>query len=292
MKSTYLLFEIAKTAPPLLVKLEKLLQPICDKKVKLSSSDLREYEKEISTVLKQFTGLKKVKIEFKPKLFNFMVMPLYNFDDKKNIGKKRVFFENSGSINKDKLNKYVEGMHIFCGLPFIKELKLTSGEIVAILLHEIGHIYYYHSLFPRILMHYGSVLGLSGMITGIFNTVFNGSLGVIIMSVSYLLLRTLSIFEHKEEFGCDKVATEYGFGKEIRDVMIKLGKYTGNINKDLKRSIIKKLFDGLVKIVSASSHPNSVDRVCKINRDMLEEYSKMYPEVKDEIEKQMKMLKC
>lgn len=297
MLSMSYLFEVSKQADPILRKIEKIFVPICDKKVKLDKARLREYETEIASLLKQFTKLDKIKIEFKPKLFNFMVMPLYDFNSKA-LNKKSVFLESESdniileaSIDKNKLNKYVKGMHIFCGIKMIRELQLTPGEIVSIILHEVGHIYYHNQLYTIILKHYLRQLGLLGLFVGLLN-VITKHIEIPIFIISAIMLRTLSIFDHREEYGCDKVAAEYGYGVEMAGAMAKLAIYTGGLNKNMKRTLFGKFIDGFKTILNIGTHPMSVNRVCKVNKSMLEEYIKLYPDAKDAIESQMRELKC
>ena len=200
-----LIFEVSKQAPKSLKKLETSLIP--DYQLKRVS---KKNEKEIINHLKSFTGFKKIKIHFDKNFFNCGILPIYDFEEdgvKSKLSSIINIKTTSSSLYEQEqikdikeielLNPNIKGMELFLGLPFIKKLKTTPAELVAAILHEIGHVYYHKSLTPVIFKNLSKVISKTALkFSLVWSIVSAQSVSIrysIILSY-FLLSRTFAFF--------------------------------------------------------------------------------------------------
>ena len=282
-----LIVEVSAQAPRELRRMERIVDPLCSDPMNLSDNELGNIALQLSDSIRNFGGFEEVEIEFHEDLFNFFVYPFY--------------YAEKPAEPRDDIDPMVKGMHIIIGLKMIKDLNMTPQEFVAVILHEIGHIHYHKNAAPRILTNLFRNIGQRGVAAGTFSTLFGmfqyaaGNLvtvpiiGPIILVTFLTITRTNSIFEHKEEYGADRFAVQHGYGDEIKNFVAKLG----NVSyQDNRRSLIRRAMDFVKNIMNIGTHPQSKNRVCNIAKSMLNEHARMYPELRNAVQKQINNLNC
>ena len=194
---------------------------------------------------------------------------------------------------------------------------LEPKELTAVLLHEIGHTYYW-------LWSY-----LSQTISSIFFLASFGTLtaGLILFSNSLIFISTLLAlasllrypYYHIAEYYADKFTTDLGYGEYQTSALIKLEKYYEHIhsviytsttskgtdiktilkNKNLPPEKNKSLLSILLNFLTTlfSSRPNTKDRICKIyqhiyelikNDDKVKNNPELLNKIKEQIIKKLK----
>ena len=305
------LFEVATNAPQSLIDLQETLKPICENPKQFNKRNTQKIAKRISKKLQDFTGIKNVKVEFHKNYLNFAVLPIYDFEDQSKLSNNIGFLSEAERIEDikdvEKIDPSITGLHLFIGLKFIKKINLNADEIIAVLLHEIGHIFYHKKAAPKIIkslmrlsIDFGEKITTFGLLARWIYFKLNGLsfatsvIGPILLSIVLTLKiasRSLSFLEHKEEYGCDKVAARFGYGEEMSSVLMKISEYKGE-TKNQKVSKFGKVVLFLKTIFNSRAHPVTPNRICELSKNMLNDYAKTYPIAKTEIEKQMKNLRC
>lgn len=246
------------------------------KKIDKNFKDLKEdfynnkVKKDLIKNIKQFTGSKQIFISIKKNMFNAYVIPIYTNElfKIKNIKSNKMLDTDISN------NKYIQKIYITFGDKIIDEL--SSRELTAVLLHELGHVYLHKTNVFKIMT---KLLLISGMLPSFI------LLGTTLPIV--LIMRSLYFFDHIEEYNADKYATKYGYGDEI----IKLTNKFHNIQTKNK-SKIRLIFEKTFKLIFGTTHPENQKRACKAAKDMFKEYKKLYPNQTKELTIILDNLKC
>jgi len=286
------LFEISINASSHFKQLEIDLSPFTNKPYKeFKKGEINQIAKQLSKTLKSI-----LKIDTQLYIDNFencMVYPEYYFistNPKLDKDKKPIIEESLLRIKK---------AHFFIDINlFMYKLKLTPAELVGVLLHEIGHITYHQNFVTRFFSNFlsrtRSIAILGTFITTIkliFMAMTPQLIGIV-LAIMFLFTRTLSFFEHKEEYYCDKFAIKYGYGDEIANAIIKLGKYTGDVNTKSSRGLFMKIIDFVKTVFNLATHPAEINRICKIADRLKDEYIESYPKIKNTLERDLNKLGC
>lgn len=144
----------------------------------------------------------------------------------------------------------------------------TPSEVLAIILHELGHIFGMRSHFTFILL------------LSILKTVFVvGSLFVPwtiqLIPLAFAHLRLISLLHHKDEHTADSFATHYGYGDDLMRVF----KRFESRGKPSKSKILNFLKHSYKLLFTYSSHPHGFERMDRIKTMITDSYSIMYPNV-------------
>jgi len=287
------IFEVSQRAPRALRQLEKIIEPLTNQNI--SENEANTTLQRAERQLYQFTGV-PVRIYFKPDLVNMMTFPNFDFDANPSQLKGLIGEQEIGNI-KDVMNisASITRINIIIGHKFITDFKLTAGEIVAIILHELGHIYYHKSFFSFIFKNLLRALSVAGIrvnfLASIFIKIQTGVFEPVFWVIGYALLmttRTLSFFEHREEYNCDKVAAQFGYGMEMESALSKLQ----GIPQRKNRWFFTKFTDFVKRIANIGSHPDGASRACNVAKSMLKEYADLYPDAREIIQQRIRELRC
>jgi hypothetical protein len=292
------LFEVSIDAPRYFKQLEIDLDIFTKKKYKdFSKAELNKIAKQLSKTLNQILNVDtEVKIDnFK----NCMVYPQYYFLEERH---QKVDKDNKLIIEESLLN--VKKVYFFIDIKmFMYDLKLTPSELVGILLHEIGHVTYHRNFithfFDQFLNRFKFGVNLTSLVATspiglliFLHRILPPQVLLVIILIGFLITRTLSIFEHKQEYYCDKFAVKYGYGDEIASAFIKLDKFMKKTSEVKKRGILKKIIDFIKTIFNSTSHPSNVNRICNIAEKLKKDYINSYPKIKITLERDLNRLGC
>ena len=275
------IFEVSKNAPKILSELVIVL----DKYKEAKQSEYKSLNKEVSVILSKFT---KSKIVFKMNnnIGTACIYPEYKFSSTTAPIKSVEILESLTHIKKATILVDYD--------LFFKKLKLTSSELIGVILHEVGHLTYHTSFFPGLFKHlFRFGLDAALRIAGLARLLrlIPLDLTLTIWATSLLCSRTLSIFEHMEEYDCDKYAIKYGYGDELISAFIKLNEYTSG-KFTTKRGIFSKLFNYTKSILNITSHPTDVNRICKMSKLVQQDYTDDYPFLKKQLTNKLKTIDC
>ncbi len=250
---------------------EPILKKIDDNfaKLKMNPKD-SAVKRELKQNILKFTGVKTVLISFKTDYFNASVFPIYNNDIIKDFKFKKTMAKEDVSNN-----KYIKKIYITFGIDLLN--KLSSKELTAILLHELGHVYNHTTHIWNILSKIAPTLA--------FVLFLPSALPALIPY--FIVSRTLNFFDHKEEYNADHYAIKYGYGDE----MIKVFKKFNHI-ETAKKSKIKILLTKMYNIIVGTTHPDSKKRACKTAQEMYKDYKKLYPKQTKELTLILNDLNC
>lgn len=278
------MFEVAKTSPKILKKLETVFDEYLEPK-----ANFKTINKKAGLILSAFADAKITFTMTKDDVGTAFVYPHYKFSTDTSVRttpKDVNIFENLKHIKKaDVVVDYKL---------FFKKLKLTSSELVGIILHEIGHLSYHTSFVPNLFKHFMRIslsvvskLNFLAWLTRIIPRDLTFAIGMTVV----LCGRTLSIFEHIEEYHCDKYAVKYGYGDELASAFIKLKEHTSG-KFTTKRGILSKLFNYVTTIFNTSSHPTDINRICKLSKQVQKEYHDEYPFLKKTLKNKLSLIDC
>ena len=286
------LFEISINASSHFKQLEIDLSPFTIKSYKeFTKGEINQIAKQLSKTLK---SILKIDTQLYIDSFeNCMVYPEYYFistNPKLDKDKKPIIEESLLRIKK---------VHFFIDIHlFMYTLKLTPAELVGVLLHEIGHITYHQNFITRFFSNFLSRTKNIAIFSTFISTIrfilyaMPPQIIGIFLAIMFLFTRTLSFFEHKEEYYCDKFAVKYGYGDELAKAFIKLGKYTGNVNTKSSRGLFMKIIDFVKTVLNIATHPVEINRICKIADRLKDEYIESYPKIKNTLERDLNRLGC
>jgi hypothetical protein len=161
----------------------------------------------------------------------------------------------------------IKKIYLILGINVIN--KFTAAELVAILLHEIGHVVnHINDKFSLFLKKYLSPVNV------VVKTLSKiPIIGLPMFLILILTSRTLHFVDHKSEYNADKFAIQYGYGDELASVMKKFDKMTIKQNKEL--GFLDKL-NLILQKITGSSHPEDSSRIKNILNDILDNYSDKY----------------
>lgn len=240
--------------------------------------NLKENKRELVNLIKEFTGIKTIFLSFKKSLFNAGVIPIYHWKPPKDEG------ESLPPVGESP--KYIEKIYVIFGWQLIDFL--THRECTAILLHELGHCFYHFSNMSRILERVTSVL--SDPLHGAIAYVYLHS--PMIVFTLFIISRSLTLLDHLQEYDCDEFAAKHGYLEEMATSLNKIKNRSGfNVPKNNK--FFRRIYSIIVDIVLLrTTHPNIENRICKLVTKSKNEYVKMYPNFKQELNIILSNLKC
>ena len=261
-------------------------------------------------LLRKFTKIDRVNIFYQLDEFNAGVIPTY----KKNIssdfsskvrdvlGGKDVSTNRVKSEDLKKLKfiaepiKYIESLNIFIGVPLLKAL--TPPEMVATLLHEIGHTFNSTSNISYLYVK---------MVKELLSLSFAGYAYLRIVNVieqflpvfyfgTLALVYGITITQHRNEYNADKYAVKYGYGDELISVFKKLDS-TVKVRENrtsIKTKLSKFLLlikDFFITAIFSYEHPSVQSRVDQIEDLLYSKYKEIYPKYDTEIKEIQKINK-
>lgn len=276
------LFEASPTRSPILKRIDKNFKNLKD--------DIRnnDVKRDLILNIKDFTNIQKIRFSIKKNFDNAVVITLYN----QNLSKD--FFNKNISTNFKYISKYIKNVYIIFGDKFFD--RLSSMELTAVLLHELGHSFAHTSNLSSI---FNSYLVLISSILMIPVTILSPFIATPIMLTSLLILftvnRTAAFRQHYGEYGSDKFASRYGYADEMIRVLHKfhLEEKKFKEKQMLKKGLfLDKIVDFIIQLWFPKEHPNTSERVCKAANDLMSDYKSQYPKLKNDLNIIFSDLKC
>lgn len=304
INNNFLLLEVSEYAPPILKNIEKIFD-----KYKSNTNELR---KKILPHIKKFTNIDNIIIEFDDQ-YNAGIIPVYKPLEKNKF--KEIFTaaiggkNNFKTINPDELKKLkmvsepsesIDTIYLILGKPLIK--KISGGEFVALLLHELGHVYststntpYQFLVWLKKLLNLG--IGINTLLHSLANLV---SLFNVYTVFAFISIHGISFFNRRSEYIADQYVIKYGYGDELITLLNKFNKSFNFTSKQSFGDKVKNLFmflDSFIQnIMLPSDHPSNEQRISKIENAIFKKYKSIYPnysdvlnKVQDNINKKRKM---
>ncbi len=250
-------------------------------------------------LIKDFTKIHDV-VVFIDDEFNLGVVTKYKDTELLSLIKSFLFMfvEKNPPLSNKKLRKLesveessenIEIIYIFIGKPLLKFL--TPKELVAVLLHELGHVFSTSDEIPNnILLLLKSILIRPIKLFGSDKDQIVSRLTFLYTMTVSLLIRGITFTQHIGEYRADNFALKYGYGDELITALNKIKTVekikTRNFSK--ANSIIKSIINFLKKIFVPSSndlrsnpHPDTISRIEKLENQIFEEYKNTYPKYKE-----------
>jgi len=272
-----LLFEASSKRSYILKQLDRTFE-----KLKLNPKD-KNVISEIENLIRKFSRINKVKFGVVNDTSGY-VIPLYKPLFPRFIVKKLNDKSTQTKVRVEESSEYINSVYIYFGRSMIS--LLTSKELTAVILHEIGHSFYNTSklsfIIPRLFKRVLAGISMKLLL-------FPGT-SIIIFSL-LILMTPLSIYEHIAEYNADSFAVKYGYGDEIISALNKIEglnpEKNNNHNKVVK--LLKKFFKYLYSL-TLGSHPLTENRVCDIYKKMVDDYSELYPKISKQVRTLYKQL--
>ena len=291
-----ILQEVSQYAPESLLRIEKIIskfqQSINDKKIRIK----------LINELEQFFKIKIFLMTNNE--FNAAVIPQYKTivyrniikDIKKNLDSKQSKIKPSrlkSLTSIDESSKYIDFVYLFLGKPLIFSLK--PKEILAIILHEMGHIFYLTSnLNRRVILVLKSIMSKSLIIGPVINYFLYSfiSFQILIASIvlAILMIRGLTFLDHMDENFADNYALKYGYGDDLIFSLRKIEMYTKTKRSNkIKRitdvfKIIVNFFLSINRVIYPSDHPTIQKRVENLEQQIFNRFKEIYPNYRGELE--------
>ena len=198
----------------------------------------------------------------------------------RNLRKMDAFEESSEAI---------EIIYLFIGKPMLK--LLTPQELVAVLLHELGHVYSTTSDIPNNIMLLLKTLLIRPIldIESTKDRILSKLVFLYSMLIS-LFVRGITFTQHIGEYQADNFALKYGYGDDLVTALnkFKTKEKVGKSKSIKTNSFMKQLLQIFLKIFTPTSdeksmmpHPEVETRIDKLEKQMFEEYKKTYPNYKE-----------
>lgn len=286
-KDLNLLIEIGKEVAPILKDIEKLFDIIRKKIIK--KEKLKDDIKSLESKISEFTKIEHVNIRIKKNIYNAGIIPVYKMDIGEKVNLKDIFLKEEVRDTIIDSTKYIKKIIIIFGDDIIKSL--TSSELVAVLLHEVGHLFQHTSSLPTIISRLVKFIsGLSLAKSIIMLPFFSGMVIAPISIALFLTSRTLTFIEHKSEFNADNYASKYGYGDEMIKVNNKFRNFTNE--HENKKSVFRKIYDFIIGLILPSTHPSDSKRMCLQLENIKKNYKENYPEFDEELNIALADVKC
>lgn len=298
------LFEVSEYTPKILREIEGNIGILKD-----NYTDKNARTK-LVLLLRKFTKIDKINIFYQIDEFNAGVLPVY----KKNLGSdfsnkvKDILGGKDNStnrINPESLKKlkfvaeptkYIDSLNIFIGVPLLKTL--TASEMVATLLHELGHTFSVTSnisyLYVKLVKEVLSVSFAGYAYLRIVNIIEQ------FMPIFYFgtlaLVYGITATQHRNEYNADKYAVKYGYGDELirvfkkLDTSVKIRENRTSIKTKLSKFLLL-IKDFLVTAIFSYEHPSMQSRVDQIEDLLYDKYKELYPKYATEIKEIQKISK-
>lgn len=283
------LFESSQNAPTVLKDIEETFR-------QLKKSPNNKYARQnLLSQIKSFTKSPEV-VLFIDNEFNAGVITVYKKADLKNIIEStiKVFSLNDENtvITPSKLKNMqtvqessdaVERIYVFIGKPFIRMFQ--PDELVAILLHEIGHVYAVTTNIPESVLQFFKTFIQMTIIVKFFLRVLNQITEIYILYnlIVFGLVHGITFTQRYGEYKADKFALKYGYGDSLLTALDKL-----RIKEKPKHGLInsiKRFFQDIAILFSSlfvpQTHPSKEGRIRKLQEKIFNEYKIVYPQYKD-----------
>lgn len=296
------LLEVSQYAPQTLKNLEKIFA-----RLKRDKSNVKTRHALIEQIGK-FTKINDISIEFTND-FNAGVIPIYNVNNVKEVVKTFVnrLSSSVGSISPDDLKitqsvveseKNIKRIYMFIGKPLLDVM--TPAELVSIILHEIGHIYIASTnLIDSVSEFFKFVFNNTFRFFAIFKLYNSMVNNIVIMSTQLFicyqlivlgLVHGITFTQRVAEYKSDNFAVKYGYGDELINVLNIFGKYKKREYSGQNRlSVIEKWFYKFIVLVkmilNPQVHPEDDARIKNLEKQIFNEYKKLYPNYKQIINK-------
>jgi len=281
-----ILQEVSQYAPKKLKEIEKTLSEL------KKSSNNKNARLKLIQQIKDFTKINDV-VLFIDKELNAGVITVYKKNrfkdiiktiaDKFSTKQKKVSIEDLPKLTTVSENsELVERIYIFIGKPLLK--LLTPQEMMAVLLHEFGHVYSATSDVPDTIMALlKPFLTASTFLLSILRRT-----GVLEMAVELFILYqvVISVFIHGISFTqrigetkADNFVVKYGYADELVNV---LNKFKGK-EKDNPGfvGLVKKFFSEIIRILffvfNPPEHPTEDKRIKNLEDQIYGSFKKYYP---------------
>ena len=281
-----ILQEVSQYAPKKLKEMEQTLSEL------KKSSNNKNARLKLIQQMKEFTKIDDV-VLFVDKELNAGVISVYKKNSLKNIVKTIVdkFSTKNKKISIEDLPKLtsvtenaevVERIYIFIGRPLLK--LLTPQEMLAVLLHEFGHVYSASSDVPdtimailKPLLNYTSfavsVLKRSGFLDIVFE------LFLLYQAIITFLVHGISFTQRIGEKKADNYVVKYGYGDELVSVLTKFkGKEK---EKPGMMETVKKFFSEILRLIffflNPPEHPSEEKRIKNLEDQIYGSFKKYYP---------------
>jgi hypothetical protein len=243
-------------------------------------------KKDLIKNIGEFTSIGRIVFTIKPKFMNASIIPIYNRTFSGKIISTFKDYKSTNDLKKlqttEESSQYISKIYILFGQNLIDAL--SARQLTAILLHELGHCFAHTSNAPYILLRLLEIspvpilvsVPLSSLITTIYLPI-----QLIALLTTILFSRSLTFLEHKSEYKADQFAIKYGYGDE----MIKVLNIFEQENKKTKldRPWYIKLIKFIHELMTVSTHPDNPSRIKILFKQMVQDYTKMYPELSNEL---------
>lgn len=295
------LFESSADAPRKLKNIEKTIGLMQNK----INSDTSTLVKQLRNQLSDFTGINDIRIQLIDKELNAAAMTIYNkksglelvnffksivgesYEDKKVISGKDL--KNLKQVKEPATA--VQTFYLFIGKPIIKFF--LPSEVVAIILHEIGHVFSVTTNTPMIIERIAIKIGsISEIIIPLKEIIMNGGLDMFLIPLLFfikLFIFPFTLIGRRNETAADRYAVMYGYGDDLVNAFRKM---SGNDKKIDETSILGKITivlkyikDYLMAFFFNNEHPTISTRIMRVENAMKEKYGKIYPNYAKEISK-------
>ena len=243
----------------------------------------------LKKAIQKFSKIQDLTIIIKPNLDNAMVIPLYNTLFKRLLNdiinnKTSHSVRMTQTINHKNI-EYVQKVYIIFGHTLLK--KCTPQEVMAIILHELGHIF----------GHTAYIIDLAGNLNNLLRKIYSKLIyfswfpftGIVVLILSNFS-RSLSFFEHISEYNADSFVARYGYGDDMVRVAIKWKKESEKIDSKNQTSKILKYI--LSFMTPGRSHPTDEKRICHLKDKIFNDFKNRYKPLNKELNILFKDFKC
>jgi len=286
-----MLQEVSQYAP---VKLKKMEE--CFAKLKADIKDINA-RMELVECIKEFTKIDDVTLLL-DNTKNAGIYPIYKYDHAIKFSKIVQSLIDRREYNKpispQKLMSLetvqepataIVRVYIYMGKPFIN--MLTPEELVAVFLHEIGHVFAITTRIPFEALSFlkGLFQSLVFTKTVLYVTAIVTHFYFLYTLIALGLIYGITFHMRLGESIADKYAARYGYGDELVKVLEKCGKpkKTKNTFFGKVKSFMIALASVARLIVDPYEHPSDRKRIRDLEKKIFNEYRQLYPEYKDMI---------
>lgn len=284
------LSESSDFAPAKLKNIEFVFERL--KRTEFNDINLR---KKLLNLIKDFTKIREIIIIYENKGYNAGIIPVYKADAVKDVGSHLVNIIGGKSFKDESISpkalahlkfirdpvRAIKTVYLMLGIPLLKNI--SGGEFVALLLHELGHVYSVTSNLPyQFLIKMRDIFSITNkyhILVFLISLIYK--LFFLYTVVVFGLIYGVTLINRRSETAADRYATMYGYGDELISL---LSKFKGNEkyhsiasnNLTLSRLMtnIKNIFRFIIK---PTDHPMDQKRINDIEDLIFNEYKNLYP---------------